>query len=229
MNDVVLTTYMTQRPDGQRGTTWPANDDRIVRDWIVSLHKLGLRGVILHDGLSDLFQDDWAAKGVEFLRVKWATPYTPTEERFTAYADWLRENDCDRVLMTDLSDVEFFSNPFDLMTSPEAVYCGSEPGTIGENSFVRRQMLDCYGWVTTPERQVVNPGIIGGYRQRMAELLDDLNTEIFNGGGNPNRDLADFNRIMYRYPDAQIITGYPLHTEFKKYQGPSSGAAIRHK
>jgi hypothetical protein len=41
-------------------------------------------------------------------------------------------------------------------------------------------------------------------------------------------DITSFNRLIYR-EKIPYSTGYPLHTKFKKYEGPESGAAIKHK
>jgi len=44
----------------------------------------------------------------------------------------------------------------------------------------------------------------------------------------PPHDIVAFNRVMYR-ENIPCLTGKPVHTVFRWYEGPESGCCIRHK
>jgi hypothetical protein len=227
LNDVVLSSYLTKRVDAQRGNYWNLNDDFVVEGWIKSLIKLGLHGIIFHDGLSLDFIHKW--EPIEFIFIEWRTKFTPCEERFEQYAQFLAgRTDITRILMTDIQDVEFFQNPFTLMIDSNTIYCGSELDMIGNNGWIMNQMFDSYGEITTPDKQLLNTGILGGHRDIVCSLLENLNAEITRGVGNPYHDMPAFNRVIYQ-KNYKYETGFPLHTRFKEFESSLSGASIRHK
>lgn len=230
MKNIVLTCYLTQRPDPQRNELWPDNRDATVKFWIESLRRCDLTAVIFHDGLSPAFIDKWSDEHVCFELVAWTGPgWSVLEERFRIYRDWLQDNECDWCLTTDLSDVEFYRDPFELMTDQNVLYIGSEQNRIG-GTCIAEWMRRAYGGVAYPDRQILNPGILGGSRARLIyfcnRVLGDLRGVLRRT--HPPVDVAVVNRIIYRERLA-FVTGYPLHTYFRGNEGPSSGAAIRHK
>ncbi len=230
MNNILLTCYLTQRPDPQRGMTWPADDDDTVRTWIESARRCGLRGIIFHDGLSAEFLERWSDDAITFERVEWnGAGWSALEERMRIYRDWLRAHDVDQVLTTDLSDVEFYRDPFPLMNDPNKLYIGSEQNQIG-NTCIADWMKRAYGLVSFPSRKILNAGLVGGQRAMLIGFLDRYLVELERvfERTRPPFDMAAFNRVIY-LERISFVTGAPLHTLFRKYEGAEEGAAIRHK
>ena len=229
MNHAVLSCYLTQRPDPQRGITWAKDDDAIVHDWIQSVKRVGLRGVILHDTLSESFCERWAGDGVSFEEITWHTPWTAAEERVYAYREWIADNKPDWVMTTDISDVEFYRDPFLIMTDPNLLYIGIEQGIIA-NTCVAKWMMDAYGEVTTPLSPILNPGICGGSYATMYSFLSLWYCELWKAKQPtpPPHDICGFNRVIYR-EKLPFGPSFPLHTRFRANEGPDSGCAIKHK
>jgi hypothetical protein len=229
-SNVVLTVYLTQRQDPQRKITWPPNCDDTVRTWIRSLERCKLTGVIFHDGLSDHFIDKWENDALLFWPIDWSTPWTAAEERVKIYRDWLVVNDCDWVLTTDLADVEFHRDPFEVMNDPERLYIGSENERIGEVELFQQWMRAAYRRVSFADFRILNPGIVGGKYDLMVKFLGRwlAEMELAVQPTPPPHDITAFNRLIYR-ERIPFATGHPLHTKFRANQGPESGAAIRHK
>lgn len=227
---IVLTTYLTQRIDPQRKRQWLKDDDATVETWIRSLERVGLRGIIFHDGLSNEFADRWTSKAVEFMPVTWQTPWTAAEERVKIYLNWLALCRYDWVLTTDLSDVEFYRDPFEIIDDPAMLYIGSETETIGEVIIMQDWMKRSYGKITDREKVILNPGIVGGGCDLMMDFLGRWMMEMQQAiePTPPPHDIVAFNRLIYR-EQIHYKTGWPLHTTFRQNESPESGAAIRHK
>src|SRR5512139_1315653 len=122
MTSIVLTVYLTRRIDPQRQIQWRADCDDVVQTWIGSVLRFGLQGIIFHDGLSPAFVERWSSQYVRFMPVTWQTPWTAAEERVRVYLDWLAVFHSDWVLTTDLADVEFYRDPFEVVSHPAFVY-----------------------------------------------------------------------------------------------------------
>jgi len=227
---MILTTYLTGKPDPQRSMTWKPDDKNVVDVWIKSLTRQGLHGIIFHDSLTEDFCARWANRNVSFHHIQWNTPWTAAEERVRIYRDWLRDNPCDKVLTTDLSDVEFYRDPFELMTDPDKLYIGSEPILIGTDKWMVDRMTATYGEAPFQDRFILNPGICGGSRARMLTFLDQWMDELDKAikPTSPPHDICAFIRLIYR-EGIPFVTGHPLHTVFRKNQWAWHGAAIRHK
>jgi len=226
--NVVLSSYLIKKPDPQRNVFWKPNDSDVVKTWIGSVEKFGLNAVIFHDELSSEFCEDWAG-AVRFKQVMWSAPWSATEERFQIYMDWIIQNECDLVLTTDISDVEFYLDPFPLMDDPDKIYIGVETWKASTNNCVGRWMKAAFGEVTDTDKMILNPGILGGHRETLIGFLGRLIDEMRLGRpGSVGLDLVAFNRLIYR-DHVPFVAGPPLHTKFMSYESPPCGAAIRHK
>ena len=227
--NIALTCYLTNRIDPQRHVRWKTDDDAAVATWIRSLTRCGLRGVIFHDNLSEGFCERWASDNVAFQQVQWRTLWSAAEERVRIYRDWLRDNPCEWVLTTDLSDVEFYQNPFPLINDPAVLYIGSEPALIGR-TILKKWMLRAYGEVLFGDRPVLNPGIVGGHGKTLLAFLNQWLDEMERAiqPTPPPHDIVAFNRLVYR-ENIPFVTGHPLHTVFRLNESSDKGAAIRHK
>ncbi len=237
MNTICLSSYLIKKPDPQapevrgRPKFWPTDSDKIVKNWIESLRRLNLRGVIFYDDLSTDFIAKWADDNIQFQYVEWDNAvWKANEERFNIYHKWLTEHtDIDIAMTTDLSDVEFFKNPFELMLDYQKLYIGIETWTASIKNCVGRRMLNNFGEITNTDKMILNPGILGGNRVLLIEFLDKLIKEMKLGKlGSPGLNLVAFNRIIYR-ENLPFIAGPPLHTKFKAYESIDSGCYIRHK
>jgi hypothetical protein len=225
--NIILTSYFVTRPDPQRGVSVNPNDPDLYGGWVNTLEALGLAGVIFAD--HDLCVD---SLNVTVMPHELKTGWSTNDERFWAYYDYLTAHkDIDNVFLTDLFDVDFFGNPFGLISDDYDLYCGCGagfPGTIGDNRWLINKMKEAYGRVYYPDRVTLNAGVIGGRRGLVRDLIYRMLDDMLSLGGDKNINMAAFNKNAHDLfaPD-RIMVGPPLTSLFKKYE--AGGFAIRHK
>ena len=155
-----------------------------MKTWYFSLEKTRLKAVIFHDGLSHKFQDKFKPDVLKF-KLTSLRNRTTNDARFYAYLRYLHEHpNIDRVLLTDISDVEFIQNPFHLMD------------ILGDHLYIGRDIdifpnMQSMGWLTKRLGQcfsdnadrmkelsilkklefVYNAGVIGGTRTLVLQFL----------------------------------------------------------
>ena len=239
MKSICLSCYLTERKDPQRGKFWEPNNSAVVKGWIESVERLGLTGLIFHDNLSDQFIEDWASANVQFKKIAWKTPWTAAEERVRIYFDWLRENpEYVKIMTTDLSDVEFYRDPFPLMSDPDELYLMIEGWSIGR-SCLKTWMRSNYGEVLYSDELICNPGVLGGARNMMLSFLErwlnEMSLRPLKSPSPPGQlpdwspcDIVCYN-VLIRRERIPFTSGPPLHTRFWAEEPFSCGAAVRHK
>lgn len=231
-NGLVITVMMTQKPDPQRGA--PISQDYLeyIGPWWTTVNKVGLQGVILHDGLPDDFIVDATTDCVSFQRSQ--SGHLPIlHQRHVAVRDFLNESDCEHVLITDVSDVALKRDPFEVIVPRAADYrlfIGSEEKTIRRNRCLRSELARQYGEPRFFDRRVVNPGILGGRRTEVLKFLDLLILEIERLNDRLlASDMSIINHVFHSHYDfSEVFTGFPLHSGFRKWEYDTS-AAVMHK
>ena len=112
--DVVLSTYFTLKKDPQRGRYKKTNSYSYISAWHKSLTKLGLRGVVFHDGLDSSFIDSVKPK-MHFEKVVLGKR-SLNDDRYFHYLQYVEKHPhLTHILMTDIADVTFKRDPFELM------------------------------------------------------------------------------------------------------------------
>jgi hypothetical protein len=226
MTDIILTSYFTSKPDPQSGQFRPKNDQDLMRPWIRSLNACGLIGVICHD-------EPVMATGVTLQYYPLKTKWSVNDERFLCWLEVLEQHpEIERVFLTDLFDVNFLGNPFDLIDADHGLYCGCGAGfdrPISGNKWMVKKMILAYGRVYHPDNRTVNAGVIGGTRKSILDLLNFMVSDFNVIDSDKNINMAVFNRAVYDLflPD-RIMIGPPLTSMFKKYE-QAGNFAIRHK
>lgn len=229
---VILTTYLTSQPDPQGGRTMETDRWDLVAPWAEGIARYGLRGVILHDGLSKSFTDRLAPLGIQTVSVDRVPPTTHTNNwRYRLAAEWLSSHPVTAAFMTDLFDVAVKGNPFELMDPAYDLWIGIEPWTIDDTTPAGRWMLSrlegTYGTSgNLLGRPILNAGITGGSRAALLALWWDMWSQLSHRGPNHVKanDMAALNMIIYHRQDLHRVWrhGAPLHSEFKSYQHDAS-------
>jgi len=230
MKDVILTTYFTTKPDPQRGKKWDPDSMALMSGWIDSLTSLNLNGVIFHD---EPINGGSINQNVELIQYKQRTNWSCNDERFLCWLEYLKDHDeISRVFLTDLFDVSFYKNPFDVMGMKHDLYvgCGAGfPRKIGDNKWLSKRMLAAYKSVLHADKCTVNAGVIGGRRTVIITLLDYMMIDFERINGEENLNMAIFNNAVYDlFFEDRIIIGPPVTSLFKKYE-TTGNFAIRHK
>ncbi len=258
--DVVLTTYFTGKPDPQKRSrgrfnylkrlkTWHRSrsggataekfgvagidDFDRIRVWYESLLKVGCRGVIFHDYLSDWFTRQYTCPEITFVQYDLTTPRSMNDERYYCYLQYLQANPgIKRVFLLDLFDVEFFSNPFDLMNPDRYdLYCGANEGEFNDE-MNGEKMIATFGEAYYQFELKLHAGTCGGTRENIEKLLIPMVKtfdELTTGNKLDNVNMAVYNKCVYDHFDKnRIMWGNPLNSRFKAYEA-SGNFAIRHK
>lgn len=225
----VITVVLGGKPDPLRPQRTLADFAEYIRPWWNSMHRVGLRGTILHDVLPEEFLAGQQSPLVDFVRV---TPgvWPLYHERHRLIRDYLHEVDDELVLMTDVSDVAFRRNPFDVLreASGRRLGVGSESTLIGASRFMREEMQQQFGDVLYADRTLLNPGIFGGERKRVLALLTDVVAEAAAATVRcAGTDMSLFNKVLYdRYAPEEFLTGHPLHSRFRHWEFDTTAAVI---
>lgn len=241
MADLIFAPYFTKNikysqhdsSNGGKGGSLP-NDYHQMKNWYESVKRIGASAVIFHNELSEEFIDKYKTPNISF--VKWEKQHRPSynDERFYAYYEYLVTNeDITRVICTDLYDVEFYQNPFDLMNKhPECdTFVGSEPiGKYGAKWMIRKCKEMDYPTARNnySSPYMYNAGIIGGTSYRMKQLFSIMRDDFAAIDKKFNANMPVFNHCLEELKFLKIFTGFPLHNVFNSNK-VTEGTYIKHK
>jgi hypothetical protein len=227
----VLAIMLTSKPDPQRGEKISTNYAAYLRPWWNTVNRVGLRGVVLHDGLPDDFVASATTKHVKFRQIE-PGEWPILHDRHRLFRDYLQSSDDEYVFVTDISDVAFKRDPFALIRADRGhhrLFIGSENKLIGESRCLRKEVTEQFGCLLHAHRQVVNPGIVGGLKHEVIRFLERVINCIAEQKLLLNSDMSIVNRVVHdNYSWSELYTGLPLHSRFKKWEF-NSPAAILHK
>lgn len=227
--NVILTTYFTGKEDPQRGGFTENNSFEYIRPWHSSVSRLGLTGVIFHDRLSEAFVKTHSNESISFVRddgfSKW--DMSCNDYRFVCYLEYLKKNPCEKVFMTDASDVTIVSDPFEFI-EPGKLCVGLERGKVNRWKRGYPRMLAVYGELGCGEQLLLNAGIIGGPYALVLAFLDDFVEESVR---NPdfNNNMKVLNYLGYTKYKGSLKNGGKLNSRFKKYEVNRTDVLFIHK
>lgn len=245
---VVVTCYFTSKADPQAGVD-PAHPGRVagdnydyIRPWYESMVERGLHGIIFHDELSGEFVQTHETERIRFKKCGLG-PYSLNDERFFIYYQYFAQTPYQYVLMTDVSDVRINRNPFELVNCDKFLYIGKDQDVspvlrVSEWCLSKADLMVHHskGQLDIDEdffeMPVLNAGTIGGSRASIVELLRRM-LEVFVILDNDlNNNMMVLHYVLYHWfgrgISDHVVTGYPLVSEFKRYQHDSD-AYIIHK
>ena len=243
--NVVFTSYFTSTEDSQRYRHIKPNRFEYMKDWTLSLKEQKMEAVVFHDGLDAGFQHRVSQfySNVSFEYVESLKNRSTNDARFYAYLDYLeRHTDVDRVLLTDISDVRFQLNPFELMSLlGDLLYIGTDIDifpTMATMQWIHERLRGCFGNFSVDhgdlsklmeQNTVYNAGTIGGSRDvvlaalsRIVEYLNLTPTQL-------NCNMPAVNYAVHKHFYDSVFTGYPLNSRFLRRQASPKGVYIIHK
>ena len=244
-NDVILTSYFTSREDFQRNKSVSPNRARYLFNWLVSVRDLGLTAVVFHDQLDPGFCQRIMEyhPGVSFRRVATPLNHTTNDARFYSYLEYLHTRlDVGRVLMTDISDVRFQRNPFELMQLlGDWFYIGTDIDifpNMASQRWISERLEGCFGNHTLlrgplkplmHKDTVYNAGVIGGTRPVILAFLETLVQYLNSAPPNLNCNMPAVNFVVHKHFYQQVFTGFPLTSRFLSFQSSPKAIYIVHK
>jgi len=261
--DLVMAALLTSKVDLQRENhqLCSISDTK----WYSSVKRLRLSAIVLHDCLSDEDVVKIQSNEVRFLRINVPDDMTVNDIRFVVYfgilsgqvfstgdvqhikmnARWAPS--VRKVFMTDLFDVHFTGNPFEIVFGDRYhVYVGNEenaptsPEYGGWNSWLLNQARHCSGLTDDVLRNqktnmtggIVNAGIVGGRVTPVLSLLRLMSLHMLSNGASVRKGICDMyllNKCIHDlFAIDSVFSGFPLHNTFKGGEA-SSQAYIIHK
>ena len=228
---VILTTYLTMKPDPQRKYRHRPDDPRklsLAKD----ADRLGYPCYILYDELSGKFIREHRTENIGFYHVEQLPHLSCNDCRFAFYRYLLdvMERKPETVWCVDLFDVRMNRNPdFLILADPDyKLWVGASrrwsiDATTPDGNWAVRKLTNCYGEV--PEccrsKPILWAGTWGGRYADVVEALESLRDEVaVVSKRHHNCNMGVFNKVMReRYgPDELWTKGPPLHSEFRARQ-----------
>ena len=241
-HDYIFASYFTSKADPQRKTMELRDDFRYIANWYLSLKSHNMKAIIFHDRLSSTFisqvQQDYP--NIQFHHCKLGAR-TTNDARFMLYLKYLQQHpEIQRLICTDISDVVFQENPFDLMTLLGSyLYIGQdleEAEFLYDNAWVRGVVRFCYGLNTSKDFDTVkyyqylyNAGMIGGDRHIMLEFLQLVTDVLHKTPSSKNCNMPVVNYVAHMYFDDITFTGFPFNNLFKHGRKNFIGVYNAHK
>lgn len=257
--DLVMTTLFTRVADPQRRVFRSCDIKNTT--WYTSVRSLALSGLVLHDCMSPKDVVALQTQRIRFLRVDPPKTFSLNDYRFILYYSILSGQQLgasmfseqrvnlkwsppvSRVFMTDLFDVTFSGNPFELIFGDKYhLYVGSEGNALPYkwNLWMKKKAITCdiarnlteVGTLLASS-SLLNPGILGGPIISVLALLRSMTVHMFSSP--PHVQRANCNMVVFNtclqdmFSIDSVFTGFPLHSVYKGYQGVSTGAYIVHK
>ena len=240
--NVIMTTYFCKKKDPQRKKFAPCNDFKYIKPWYNSINKLGLNGIIFHDGLSSNFINKYQTDKIKFEYVNSQNfKYSMNDQRYFIYLDYIKKNsEIQNVFMTDGNDVTVVNSPFNKF---KKICVGQDADDKGEqiytnNDYIKRQLeiFNNHEWAysidDSENKKFYSAGILGGNRQQMLYFLNKM-IVIFNKMNEEqkkkNLNMVVFNYVIHYYLNENVESDSPLCSRFKKYENHRKDVCFIHK
>lgn len=244
-SNLVMACHITGIYDVNRTSTLPDNDYSLVKDWVDSLEKHHIQGLIFHNNFSEETCALYRSDTLQFIKVEYNPSLNPNIFRYFIYKNYLKEysNQIKNLFITDVSDVVMVQNPFVhplFFENPNVIFCGDEEKIL-DNEWMKahsahlRSKIDDYFQYENQFKnaKLLNCGIIGGNIEIMQTFLEKL-CAIHEGYNADNKtaytgDMGGFNYLARTQFNNQLIYGAPVNTIFKNYETNRTDCWFRHK
>lgn len=231
--------------DVNRSQQLPDDDFSLVSEWVTSVSRSNINGVLFHNTLSDATCAAYQNEYVRFVRIDYNSRFNPNAFRYFVYRNWLQTHahTVKNLFVTDVSDVVIIKNPFLeplFQNNPNTLFCGDESTTLRNDWMVahathlREQIADYAAYENQfASHALLNCGIVGGRITIMQSFLEQLcgiherynatNKTAYTG------DMGAFNYLARTRFNAYLRHGEPVNTVFKAYQNDRTDCWFRHK
>lgn len=141
-------------------------------------------------------------------------------DRWKVQYDWLRNaSDADLVWFVDIGDVKMLRQPWPFMDR-RMIYVGYADGSLLNHPWVLHNHPAPFlqDFVRSTDRQLLNPGVIGGSRGVMIDFHVEMLDLIEEHGSDLGWDVGPANWIVYNLFKDRFVTGPQVVNEFKSYK-----------
>jgi hypothetical protein len=222
----IISSYFVSAIDMQRDAFAIVDEPSNINPWYESLVRNNCKGIIVHDGLSEVFMSFYPE--VIFIQIPIIpTKYTLYDYRWVVYGRLMENLKAENIFFTDLFDVEIINNPFIQKEYHNSnLYCGSERQYLSRNTWIQKallidelQRLPGFEKIFASNNILYNCGLVGGGFQIVQKFVNELVTlinKLEQRKLDTTVDMALCNYILHR--KYQPITGWPIHSVFKMFE-----------
>lgn len=249
--DLVLTSLITSVADEQRHYFHKC--DISDREWYTTVKSLNLSALVMHDCLTRDQIVRLQTQRIRFVSISGPVNISLGDFRYPLYYGLLTgqpvfgngesvrldvkwQPPVKNVFITDLFDVWFAGNPFDIVYGNRyRIYMGKETLPWGEWMFDKAKTCgytdeQVHNHPSNVTDTMYNTGIIGGPVESVSLLLRLMSIKVLTLSNKmANCDMPFLNYILKDvFGDSSVFTGHPLHSRFASYER-NVGAYIYHK
>lgn len=244
-SNIICASLFTGVYDVNRNELLPSDDFQIIKNWVDSIQKLGLQGIVFHNNFSEKTISEHENDQLRFFKVDFDTPLSANAFRYLVYYDFLKKygNQVQNIFVTDIGDVEVVRNPFIdplFLSNTESLFCGDEEEVL-DNPWMKDHCTHLRNQIPgfsdfeekNKSKTLLNCGVIGGQRDVMLELLAQL-VQIHTAHTISNQtpftlDMGAFNFVARTQFSDRLRHGFPVNTRFKSYESERLDCWFRHK
>ena len=253
----VITCYFTKLKDPQHGMVRNTADIKYIAPWYDSVKKLGINGIVVHDGIDEEFIKSYQTDAIQFCRY-YPGNFSIFEERWMAYQLLLENNDIKWAFFTDGNDVTVNFDPFQRHDNKNVLYAGRDQANrVGDSKWVIDEMnayIKVSNYNVDPmiiHQCLYNAGLVGGSREMLLKVLKHINYLTSKSTSDFHKDMSLLNIAIYEVlkpklnsefyqknltnpnndfgaRDEFLISGYPFNSPFKGFE-ENSEASFTHK
>jgi hypothetical protein len=242
--NVVTGVFFNNKKDPQRDI-FQNSGFEYIKDWYNCIQVLKLNAIIFHDNLCDSIVKKYQTDRVKFVYDSGfkEQSYCACDYRWILYSKYFEENKYDSIFATDISDVLIKRDPFKEPLDKNKIYIGREhsPSIIKKNKWCKKLYSYVYGsnfkyW----DNQILNCGIVGGSYDSFMRIANGMRSEIERINPDPKEckrnkvpymiDMAVLANVAYGlFKEKDIVSGWPVHSLYKRYESDRDDVWFIHK
>ncbi len=214
---ILLSNYFTSKRDPMRALQQAEDNFDYFKNWYESVDELGLWGIIFCDSISEEFKLKYQTDKILFVRCELG-PHSLNDERFFIFNEFVQSLKSEAyVVSTDINDVIINKNPLKLFESnPEKLLIGRGIRKTWKDGIWVLYALRSFSRkfnkklpVSFFNYPVFTPGTIGGNKELMQKIYQQMTSLFSELGDDGNYDMQVFNYLMkeYYYPQRSIWDG----------------------
>lgn len=248
MKNIIITSFYVNVSDPQFKSNKKSRPEfnnenfNYMKKFYDSVVKFDLECIIFHDGLSSDFLETYKTNKIKFIYFDHTNYITNSgnDTRFLVYLkylnDNLEDNFYDKIIITDISGVEFLKNPFEDLNKNKIFVARDRiktaKGTKRDltHSWFKDYAIRAYGnfdlFEKFKNKYSLTCKFFGGNYKLIFEILTEFKNEFQKVNLNYNTNYAVFNYIMYSKFQERMIQGYSTHDGYEETIYPDKNYII---
>lgn len=210
--NVIFTSYYHKSKDPQRNRFIKKDNFDYIQKFYDSVIKNNLTCVIFHDGVSKEFIDKYSTNKISFVQFSHDDYKTTSgnDTRFLVYLDYIKDkSNIKHILISDISGVTFFDNPFKFMKKNKLLIAPDRSKTIKNkkrtllHSWFKNYAINAYGsfdkFKPYQNNYSFQAGFFGGSFDMVNNILLKMKEEFDMADISKNCNYVVYNYVIHKY------------------------------